>query len=192
MHVGATLARFLAPVTTFVVVLPIAACTGDQNLQLPIIEDGTEVVTVELAAAQNPRVLQIDVDVGGITGFGHVADVTGTGDGGFGVLDRMEKAISVYGPSGRLERRIGKSGEGPGEFSDPIAVVWTGLYWVVWDRDPNKTFTIFDTAGTVTSTIRRPVDGDWRANIFRAGPALREYPYHTTSEDLTHRLLAAG
>jgi hypothetical protein len=63
---------------------------------------------------------EADMRIGSVddpeAGFSRVAGVDVDGDGQIYVFEAADMQIRVYGPDGRLLRRIGRRGEGPGEF----------------------------------------------------------------------------
>lgn len=66
--------------------------------------------------------------------FGRVPSVAMLANGGLAVIDRSAKELRIFDSKGEFVRRIGRRGEGPGEFTDPIRVVAIGLdSLVVWD-----------------------------------------------------------
>lgn len=86
---------------------------------------------IELPAED--RILSADFDVlyrvGSLLGdewdaFGQVADVDFDGAGNLHILDGQTARISVVDLQGNLVRRVGRVGEGPGEFSG-VRNVWT-------------------------------------------------------------------
>ncbi len=58
--------------------------------------------------------------------FGAVADVDVAPDGTTYLLDTQQSTVHVIGPDGRYLRRIGRAGEGPGEFTFPISMCIDG------------------------------------------------------------------
>lgn len=54
--------------------------------------------------------------------FADVADIAATASGELYVLDSGDKSVRVFTPAGRLVRRFGREGAGPGEFSLPVAL----------------------------------------------------------------------
>jgi 6-bladed beta-propeller len=73
-------------------------------------------------------------------------------DGSMYVADEMQAAVSVYDAGGRLLRRIGRKGNGPGEF------MWLGLVGLkgdsIWTYDgQQRRLTLFESNGRVATTI---------------------------------------
>lgn len=62
------------------------------------------------------------VDGGGPQSFGRVADIATVGDGKVVVVDALANEVRVFTPEGVHERTIGRSGQGPGEFSSVSSV----------------------------------------------------------------------
>lgn len=84
-------------------------------------------------------------------GFSRVYSLDVGEDGNVFVLESLVPEIRVYSPEGTLLRRIGKRGEGPGEFQGgPSFGVLGDTLWTV-DRGLNR-ITIFDLGGDVLST----------------------------------------
>jgi hypothetical protein len=86
-------------------------------------------------------------------GFTRPGAVAVDRDGAIYVLEVADRQIRVYAPEGRLLRRIGGSGDGPGEFRGaPRFGVVGDTVWT-WDSSAGR-ITLFDRAGTVLSTGR--------------------------------------
>jgi hypothetical protein len=71
------------------------------------------------------------------------------------VLDVQAGQVRVFGADGRHVRSFGGQGAGPGEFAQPMgmALAPDGALWIV---DPgNARFSVFDTTGTLRTTVRR-------------------------------------
>lgn len=87
-------------------------------------------------------------------GFSRPAFVDVDRDGNVYVLEALVPEIRVYGPDGRLLRRIGRRGAGPGEFEG--APMFGVLGDTVWTVEPGGDcrLTLFDRRGTVLATGR--------------------------------------
>jgi sugar lactone lactonase YvrE len=88
------------------------------------------------------------------------------------VLDAQAGEVRVFAPDWTHLRSFGRPGAGPGELAQAMGMTFApdGTLWVV---DPgNARFTVFDTAGTVVATHRRP-NGfavyPWPGRFDRAG-----------------------
>jgi hypothetical protein len=138
--------------------------------------------------------LAADLEIGGLDSFGHLADVAGFDDGRFAVLDRLNQQVTVHDISGRTTRKIGRSGDGPGEFSGPIVMARVHDRLVIWDRDPNRTFNVFDTTGQFLHSAPMAAIGDWRSHMIRSQWVFTDDHGSWTepAEDLTRRLLPFG
>jgi hypothetical protein len=186
-------------VLAYLLLLFLLACgeeTPIPDLSPQISSDGSEihypVSLSEYVDDAQPEILsaspyfQVDKDT-----FGYIADVAVSASGHTAVLDRMEKKVVVFGPDGVEERRLGRSGRGPGEFLDPWAVTWVGEALVVWQAAP-PFLTVFRQDGTVSSGPPLGFAGDWQAHPFRQ-PTLRvDFPYQMGEEDITLRLGGFG
>jgi hypothetical protein len=83
--------------------------------------------------------------------FGSVVDATRLPDGRVAVVDRQARSVALFGPDGALLQTLGREGEGPGEFLDPIGIDHAGDTLAVWDWDQVRV-TEFDlTDGTVAT-----------------------------------------
>jgi hypothetical protein len=93
--------------------------------------------------------------IGAADGEGALSDVAGLAVDAAGtmyVLERMERRVSVFAPDGRLLRRFGKRGQGPGEFETPMSI---GLHSdTLWVSDRAlKRITLMSPTGLVYRTI---------------------------------------
>jgi hypothetical protein len=68
------------------------------------------------------------------------------------VVEWREGSVRVFDASGRSVRRIGRSGSGPGEFSQPGVMTWSGDTLVVSDPMLRR-LQMFDASGTLVGTI---------------------------------------
>jgi hypothetical protein len=60
-------------------------------------------------------------------------------DGGFAVLEQVPAEIRVFDASGVFVRRIGREGDGPGEFRSPVGLAaLAGDTLLVWDRGSRR------------------------------------------------------
>jgi hypothetical protein len=105
-------------------------------------------------------------------------------EGRFYVQDRGNHRIAVFGPDGRFERGIGRSGRGPGEF------VFLHLYGLsdgvlqVYDESLHR-FTYLRTDGGLVETVASPVGG---VRVFldrgRRTFTTREFPERQEEQEL--------
>ena len=60
-------------------------------------------------------------------------------DGGFAVLEQVPAEVRVFDPSGQFLHRVGRGGDGPGEFRSPVELaVLAGDTILVWDRGAQR------------------------------------------------------
>lgn len=88
--------------------------------------------------------------------FATVAEAEIDRSGRFWVFDRSSLSLFVFAPDGRLVRRIGRKGAGPGEFQSGNGIAILGDSGVaIWDRT-NSRIAFFDTAGVHRTDWRTP------------------------------------
>jgi hypothetical protein len=96
--------------------------------------------------------LDIGADGSGIT-FERVAGVALLEDGGVIVADEGASTVSRFGQDGRLRWRVGRAGDGPGEFR-LIASIGTGPADSIWAFDFGlRRFTILTASGAIVRTL---------------------------------------
>lgn len=89
-------------------------------------------------------------------GFSRVGWVDVDADGGLYVLEMMGLQIRVFDEDGEFLHRIGRQGEGPGEFRDVSALGVRGDTLWAYDRQIRR-LTLFDREGRLRSTVQ--IDG---------------------------------
>lgn len=103
-------------------------------------------------------------------------------DGRIALIDQHGPSVLLFHPDGRLLRTLGRSGQGPGEFSDPFGLGWIGDSVYIADS-ANRRITVFLSDGRmvrdqrldvpfVIGEIHRFADGRWvvrRQNRFGVG-----------------------
>jgi hypothetical protein len=115
-------------------------------------------LTVPLcAAAQSVESWQIanapTVSVGANEEFAGITSGSLFNDGAFVVGDVMNARLSVFTAQGRLEKTIGRSGAGPGEFSNLAwARVYRGDSIATYDRAQRRV-TVFSRSGSRARTV---------------------------------------
>lgn len=96
-------------------------------------------------------------------------------DGLLYVVDGKDKAVKVFDGQGRLVRRIGREGSGPGEFKDPMGLAFGNRRMYVIDPAAGRRFSLFTPDGefverrepdTPTSPVSIAVSGD---SVFTLG-----------------------
>lgn len=79
------------------------------------------------------------------------------------VLDQTLSTVTALdGATGNFRRRFGGPGRGPGELANPGAMAWDplGRLWVANSFDGR--YSVFDSAGGLEKTVRRPAHGTSR------------------------------
>lgn len=105
------------------------------------------------------RILTLGADEGSDDAvFVDVNDVTTSPGGDIYVLDTGDKAVKVYGPTGRFIRRFGRSGGGPGEFQLPTSIRVDSLVHVA--DPPQQRMSYFALDGRHVRTTRTPEVGE--------------------------------
>jgi hypothetical protein len=79
-------------------------------------------------------------------------------DSSFVILDRNAPFLWLLSPAGRLVRRIGANGSGPGEFRMPLAMGRRADSIWVWDPAVAR-LTVFSDAGTLGRSVALPSSG---------------------------------
>ncbi len=126
--------------------------------------------------------------------FDAVTDVTTFSDGRIAVLDRERQAVFAFSRDGQLLARLGRAGDGPGEFRAPVAITALGHNLVVLQARPTNTLVVFDSAGRAAGELSLPAPGDWVRMVSRAPLLPIDVPTRTRtgSEDVTRRLGTAS
>jgi hypothetical protein len=101
----------------------------------------------------------VEVSIGGLEEpahvFGEVTDVAVLPDSRIVVVDRQARAAAVFDRAGELVRTLGREGEGPGEFLDPISLSVSETRVFVWDWRQRR-ITAFDLGSDSIETIAVP------------------------------------
>ncbi len=101
--------------------------------------------------------------------FGQVASVTPDRSGNLWVADALNSEIRVFDPEGGFLQRVGRDGQGPGEFVSIYSIAWVGRHLLVLDFG-NGRVGVLDSAGTWVG--QRPAPG----RITGSPSGLRFYP----------------
>ena len=72
-----------------------------------------------------------------------LGDLAAAPDGGWWLLDTRNQVAAQFGPDGRVRRRIGRGGEGPGEFRTPTLIGLTASGDVVISDIALRRLTVF-------------------------------------------------
>lgn len=178
-----------------------AACVSSDLEGGPLVVDRSDSAGVELVTLSHSledvgngfveaEVLVSDLTIGSVEdGFGHLTDITTFPDGRIAASDLMQKKVWIFDSDGIQLANVGRSGEGPGEFTDPIALATFGDFLVV-HQTTSPRFTVFTADGELvaTSPPNQLPDQDWAMFYFRGSFMGNDRPYQTTSEDWTRRL----
>lgn len=87
------------------------------------------------------------------TTFGRISAAMLDSAGRIYVLDALSQNVRIFSPEGRLERTLGRRGNGPGEFERPFRMGFVGRQ--LWISDgASQRLVFFDMAGHADSTSR--------------------------------------
>ncbi|MDE2726897.1 MAG: 6-bladed beta-propeller [Gemmatimonadota bacterium] len=98
------------------------------------------------------KVREIPIDLGDEI-VGQISDLARDTEGNFYLSDRQQHTVWVTDPSGKLIRRIGQEGSGPGEMSKPQNVTVFDDRIVVFDKENFRVAT-FNLAGVHQASFR--------------------------------------
>lgn len=142
LRVGVVLVVILAPV---VACADSAGRAGDSAVDIPLVASTEEVYTVGAFAGDDWE------------NFGDIARIVFDGGGNLYIVDGGGRRVVVVGPDGGHLRTIGAQGDGPGEFSSPMAAaILDDGRLVVFDFSLPGAFEIFDAEGRFLRSV--PVD----------------------------------
>src|SRR5688572_22228889 len=118
--------------------------------------------------------------------FGRVSGVVADKAGRIYVADGSANEVRVFGADGRFVHRIGRAGQGPGEFDGPCCLALRDDDHTLWVRDGGNArymaFTLGDTGATYRTAVRMahtdvnrwaPVSFDAAGNLIDVGSAAR-------------------
>lgn len=113
--------------------------------------------------------LDIGDDVDGLTeSAGDVKGVTRAPDDGVIVVDRASSSLKFFAADGRLIKRVGRKGRGPGEFEYLSHMMRCGDSLFVFDSGRYSVYSL---------------DGVPHRQFRIVGPAVRDHPYRTACND---------
>ena len=112
-------------------------------------------------------VARLGADSTGDIVFGRVTDVAIGPNDNIYILDGQASEVLVFTPFGRLIRRFGRPGPGPGEFASGYALTFDreGRLWLAEER--NNRYTVFTAAGDFVETHRRPLGHTLTRGVLR-------------------------
>lgn len=91
-------------------------------------------------------------------------------DSGIAVIDRRAHQVQLFDRSGRLVWSMGREGEGPGEFVDPIELEVSGRAVVVWDWGSRRVTTFeLDSDSIATVNILGQLNPTGRFGLLSSG-----------------------
>jgi hypothetical protein len=159
--------RVAMPLVTLAAVLVLAGCGGEgesasgATLAEPTVRDSAGIRIVENVNAALP-VWTVEPDpvlsIGALEGTDaetlyQVNGITRLADGTWVVSNGGTEEVRLFGPDGEFLRSVGRSGEGPGEFTS-LSATWVlaGDSIAVWDTR-RRTMSVFDASGEVARTF---------------------------------------
>lgn len=103
-------------------------------------------------------------------GFGTVRSVLLDSAGSVFVLDPSFVQISVFDSSGAPARRIGRKGNGPGEYTLPYSIAWLGDSLAVLDPGNSRIMLLGPDGTWVRQWTVQRISGGLHVRLFRAPP----------------------
>lgn len=130
-----------------------------------------------------PWQLQPEVTIGELDGdeasvFGAISGLEVDDDGRIYIVDRQANELRIFAPDGSHVQSIGRTGEGPGEFTNANGLVWlTPDTLLVVDQRGNR-YSVFTRGGDFVRSVRRQLGfSGW---VFSGGYYARRI-YETSS-----------
>lgn len=122
--------------------------------------------------------------------FGWVADAKFDAVGNVVVLDRLAQRVTVFDPDGRFLTKFGRSGEGPGEFGDAVAlaILSSGRIAVADGRRHLEIFAEEDGEYVYASRHPFPADLYMREGLCQAGDRLFLSVWQRESNAVVHEV----
>lgn len=150
--------------TVAVTGLLLAACgnpdAGDPTVSV-VERDSAGITVVEILAdpraVPRARLKETELVISGEAPpyFGRLGDARWLADGTIAVADRQADRVFVFGQDGRLLRTLGRSGSGPGEFTNIRGLYPKGDSLLVHDLGQDR-LTLFAPHGRVVRTVPLP------------------------------------
>ena len=134
-----------------------SACREDTQAAFRLAVDTSEPASAHPAALKLSRAAAIgEAEGSDPSTFSNISAVVLVRDRSIYVVDPLYPRIEQFDANGRLLRKIGRKGAGPGEFLVPTLATTLGAGLAVYDQQLNR-ITFFDSAGTAvrTTPLRR-------------------------------------
>jgi hypothetical protein len=145
-----------------------SACAGANENQpsatRETLPDGTLLLTYRGLSSAAPDTLHPDLRIGKKDGldwetFGSITGIESGPDGSIYVLDFQAAAVRVFDADGQYIRTIGRRGEGPGEFRQPLGLL-SAPNETIWVRDQgSRMILVMSTDGGEIKRHPQPMTG---------------------------------
>lgn len=135
--------RYCRRLMTVFVAVACSGATADETSAPPVVQ-----------AEQTLRIGSVDDTASALTS---VREIVVGRDGRIFSLHPQEHAVRIHDVNGRLLRRFGREGSGPGEFESPSRIGLRGDTLWVFDHGTYR-FTLFDSAGALIESRAIPID----------------------------------
>jgi hypothetical protein len=147
--------RFRAPIAISILpmLIAVAGCRGTED----------SAPGEAASASSGPREGIVDLTITDTSGreeytFARVGGVVADKSGRIYVADASSNDVRVFGPDGRFIYRIGRAGQGPGEFDGPCCLALRDDDRTLWVRDGGNArymaFTLGDTSAAYRTAVR--------------------------------------
>lgn len=146
----------------FALVTLLPSCGNEAGQQDPrVFSEAIEVLpTSSLRSLELILRQRVVLGAGDSAGFiNEIRDFAQGPAGDWLVLDAHAKAVVVFDTLGRLVKKIGRSGRGPGEFLDPFRIAVANRLLYVADLGSGTSIAKFTAAGKFLSLLSLPVGG---------------------------------
>lgn len=111
-----------------------------------------------------------DSSSSGEEGFGSVRSLLLDSAGSVYVLDPSFVQISVFDSTGALSRRVGRKGNGPGEYTLPYSIAWLGDSLAVLDPGNSRIMLVGPDGQWVRQWTSQRISGDLSVRLYRTLP----------------------
>lgn len=100
--------------------------------------------------------------------FGWISDIAVDAQGSIYLLEGQSREVRVFDAAGQYSRTIARSGAGPGELANPVALRWLPGHLLLVVDYGNARYSVFDTIGSFLTSARRnlpPQHIPWRGAV---------------------------